>query len=52
VCLGGTGNIEQNGAQVYMKKGSVILLPAVLGTCIFRPQGPVTLLETGIPESS
>jgi mannose-6-phosphate isomerase len=52
VCLDGTGNIEQNGTEVYMEKGAVVLLPAVLGMCRFRPEGPVTLLETGVAGSS
>lgn len=48
VCVEGTGNIEQNGAGFFIEKGAVVLLPAVLGTCHFRPEGPVTLLETGV----
>ncbi len=48
VCLDGSGNIEHRGADFPMGKGSVVLLPAVLGTCCFRPEGSVTLLEAGL----
>jgi mannose-6-phosphate isomerase len=49
VCLDGIGNIEHNGADFTMEKGAVVLLPAAVGACRFRPQGPVTLLDIAIP---
>jgi mannose-6-phosphate isomerase len=49
VCLDGIGNIERNGADFTMEKGAVMLLPAAVGTCRFRPQGPVTLLDIAVP---
>jgi mannose-6-phosphate isomerase len=52
VCVDGTGNIEQNGAEFSMERGAVVLLPAVLGPCRFRPRSPVTLLEAGVADSS
>ncbi|MEO6946887.1 MAG: type I phosphomannose isomerase catalytic subunit [Nitrobacter sp.] len=52
VCLGGIGNVEHNGADFSMEKGEVILLPAVVGACRFRPDGPVTLLEIAVPDRS
>jgi mannose-6-phosphate isomerase class I len=52
VCVGGTGNIEKDGAEFSMEKGAVVLLPAVLGACHFRPEGPVTLLEAGVAASA
>ena len=42
--------VEHAGADVAMEKGGVILLPAALGVCRFRPAGCVVLLELGVPE--
>jgi mannose-6-phosphate isomerase len=50
VCVDGGGTIEFDGADFGMEKGDVILLPAAVGACRFRPDNPVTLLEIGIPE--
>jgi mannose-6-phosphate isomerase len=50
VCIDGTGQIEYAGSDFTMEKGAVILLPAVVGQCQFRPEGPVTLLEIGVPD--
>jgi mannose-6-phosphate isomerase len=50
VCLDGTGSIEHNGADFAMEKGAVMLLPAAVGVCRFRPEGPVTLLEIAVPD--
>jgi mannose-6-phosphate isomerase len=49
VCLDGIGNIEYNGADFTMEKGAVMLLPAAVGACRFRPEGPVTLLDIAVP---
>ena len=51
VCIEGSGNVEHEGADVPLEKGAVVLLPATLGACRFRPQGAVTLLEIGIPDA-
>jgi mannose-6-phosphate isomerase len=45
VCIDGAGNVEHNGADFTMEKGAVMLLPAAVGTCCFRPERLVTLLE-------
>jgi len=50
VCIEGTGQLEHGGATDAVGKGDVMLLPAVIGVCAFRPCGAVTLLEIGIPE--
>jgi mannose-6-phosphate isomerase len=50
VCVDGDGMIEYGGTDFRMEKGDVILLPAAVGRCRFRPVNPVTLLEVGIPE--
>jgi mannose-6-phosphate isomerase len=50
VCIGGGGAIEFNGDEFSMEKGTVMLLPAALGVCRFRPEGAVTMLELAVPE--
>jgi mannose-6-phosphate isomerase len=50
VCIAGTGHIEHGGASYAARKGEVFLLPAVTGTCRFRPCGTVSVLEIEIPE--
>ena len=50
VCLEGTGRVERGGETYAADKGDVLLLPAVVGACVFRPSGPVTLLEVALPE--
>jgi mannose-6-phosphate isomerase len=49
VCLEGVGNLEHNGAEFTMEKGAVVLLPAAVGACRFRPGHPVTLLDIAVP---
>lgn len=50
VCIDGAGHIEHAGSDYAMEKGAVVLMPAVVGVCRFRPEGPVTLLEIAVPE--
>jgi mannose-6-phosphate isomerase len=50
VCTQGGGHVEHAGGDVAMARGGVILLPAALGACRFRPDGQVTLLEIAVPE--
>jgi mannose-6-phosphate isomerase len=50
VCIQGAGQVEHDGATYAVRKGDVVLLPAVLGACAFRPRGAVTVLEIEIPE--
>jgi mannose-6-phosphate isomerase len=50
VCLEGTGLVEHGGEFYAAGKGDVLLLPAAVGACVFRPGGPVTLLEAALPE--
>ena len=50
VCIAGTGLVV-NGCEFYAAaKGDVLVLPASVGVCSFRPSGPVTLLEVALPE--
>ena len=50
VCLAGDGELEHGGAEYSFNKGDVLLLPAVVGACLCRPHGAVTLLEISLPE--
>jgi len=50
VGLEGKGEILHQEQSYEVRKGDVLLLPAVIGTCTFRPDGPVTLLEIALPE--
>jgi mannose-6-phosphate isomerase len=50
VCIQGAGQVEHTGATYAVRRGDVLLLPAVLGACTFRPRGAVTVLEIEIPE--
>ena len=51
VCIEGAGQVEHGGATYAVGKGDVLLLPAVVGACAFRPHGAVTVLEIAIPEN-
>ncbi len=50
VCVEGRGQVEHDGAVYTAGRGDVLLLPAVLGACMFQPRGAVKVLEIGIPE--
>jgi mannose-6-phosphate isomerase len=50
VCIGGEGQVEHGSATYAVGKGDVFVLPAVIGTCVFRPRGEVNLLEIAIPD--
>jgi mannose-6-phosphate isomerase len=46
----GEGHVEYAGADFEMRRGAVMLLPASLGVCRFRPDAMVTLLDIALPE--
>jgi mannose-6-phosphate isomerase len=50
VCIEGAGKIEHGGVSYAVRKGDVLLMPAVIGACSFQPRSTVTLLEIAIPE--
>jgi mannose-6-phosphate isomerase len=50
VCVDGAGEIESGGAAYLVQRGNVVLLPAVVGKCTFRPDRFVKLLEIALPE--
>ena len=50
VCIDGAGQLEHGGATYAVGQGDVVLLPAVVGACAFRPRGAVNLLEVALPD--
>ena len=50
VCIDGTGRLEHGGEAYAAGKGDVLLIPAIVGACVFRPSGSVTLLEVALPQ--
>ena len=50
VCIEGAGQLEYDADVHAVGRGDVLLLPAVIGTCAFRPRGAVNLLEVAMPE--
>jgi mannose-6-phosphate isomerase len=49
VCIAGDGQLEHDGENYAVGKGDVLLLPAVVGACAFRPRSAVSLLEIALP---
>jgi mannose-6-phosphate isomerase len=50
VCVNGAGHVEHGGAAYAVDKGNVLLVPAAIGRCMFRPRGAVSVLEIALPE--
>jgi mannose-6-phosphate isomerase len=50
VCLAGKGHLEYAGDAYPFSRGEVLLSPAVVGACLCRPHGMVSLLEISLPE--
>ncbi len=50
VCIDGAGQLQHGADMHAVRKGDVLLLPAVVGACVFRPRGAVNLLEVAMPE--
>ena len=50
VCIDGAGQLKHNADVHAVGRGDVLLLPAVIGRCAFRPRGAVNLLEVAMPE--
>lgn len=50
VGLSGDGRIDREGSFYSFGQGDVALLPASVGECVFRPLGPVTILEIALPQ--
>lgn len=52
VGLAGSGDVDYGAGVSAVGRGSVLLLPAILGTSVFVPHGRVTLLEIALPGPS
>lgn len=50
VCIEGEGNLEYDGADYKVSKGDVILIPAIVGACKYKPDRAFNLLEISLPE--
>jgi mannose-6-phosphate isomerase len=50
VCIEGAGQVEHGGATYALGKGDVLLMPAVVGACVFRPSSAVNVLEIALSE--
>jgi len=50
ICIKGSGQVEHGNTIYDIEKSDLLLLPAVIGACIFRPHNAVTLLEIALPE--
>ena len=52
VCVEGSGRVIAGGQAVVMRRGDVVLLPAMLGAGKVHPIDPVSLFEIAIPEAA
>jgi mannose-6-phosphate isomerase len=52
VCVEGEGHVECDGEVFGLARGGVMLLPASVGACRFRPAASATILEIAIPEAA
>ena len=50
VCVDGEGDLEVKNDFYSLRKGEVMLLPAITGVCPFVPKGEIILLELELPE--
>ncbi len=49
VSLEGEAELDHDGDSYQLKRGDVLVLPAVVGVCVVRPIGEVTVLELSLP---
>lgn len=52
VSIDGEGQLQYDGGEYSVRKGDVLLIPAAVGSCVFRPRGAVSLLELSLPEGA
>ncbi|MGP0067752.1 MAG: type I phosphomannose isomerase catalytic subunit [Isosphaeraceae bacterium] len=50
VSIGGDGELDHQGTRYPFGRGDVVLLPAEVGACSYRPHGLVNVLEVALPE--
>ena len=46
----GEGELEHSGTHYPVARGDVVLLPAAVGACPYRPRGTVGMLDVALPE--
>jgi mannose-6-phosphate isomerase len=46
----GDGELEHGGTHYRVGRGDVVLLPAEVGACPYRPRNAVSVLEVALPE--
>ncbi|MEO8692210.1 MAG: type I phosphomannose isomerase catalytic subunit [Acidimicrobiales bacterium] len=51
VAVDGDADVDHDGDRYRLKRGEVLVLPAVVGVCVVRPIGDVTVLELSLPEA-
>jgi len=51
VCIDGAGFLDHDGKIYSVDKGDVVLLPAIVGSCLFWPDGDIPLFEISLPDS-
>jgi mannose-6-phosphate isomerase len=49
VLIDGEADVDDNGDLHRLRRGDVLVLPAVSGVCVVRPIGEVTMLELSLP---
>ncbi len=50
VSVDGEADVDDVGVSYRLRRGEVLVLPAVVGVCLVRPIGDVTVLELSLPE--
>jgi mannose-6-phosphate isomerase len=50
VCVDGAGALSYSTGETHLERGGLLLLPAALGVCQFKPAGAATLLEIAAAE--
>ncbi|MBK5278507.1 MAG: class I mannose-6-phosphate isomerase [Bacteroidia bacterium] len=50
VCIDGDGQLESNNTKYEVNIGDVLLIPAMVGACIFQPHTSAIVLEISLPE--
>ncbi len=50
VSIAGEGELEHGGSNYPIGRGDVVLLPAEVGACSYRPRNAVSLLEVALPD--
>ncbi len=50
VSIDGDGELDHQGTRYPFGRGDVVLLPAEVGACSYRPHGLVNVLEVALPE--